>query len=144
MTKRTNKSKYAKVNEWIKTNIQKEDLNTFTTNKDVCEYVLHKLNEVDLNEIPEYNRPKNETVMYQLLYKLNYLKVETDHKNERLEWLKNHKDEILNILLSDSKTTNNKRIEYTMKNMNNDLGTNYDEKQIRNFLTNSKLLTKHF
>ena len=144
--KRTNKSKYAKVNEWIKTNIQKDDLNTFQNNKEKCEHVLHKLDEVDLVLIPEFNRPKNEKVMYQILYKLNYLNDEESDKEkvDRLLWLRYHKDEILKIMLNDSKTTNNKRIEFTLENMNNDLKTNYTEKQVRNFLTNSKLLTKHF
>ena len=80
-----------------------------------------------------------------MLYKLDYLNIHLkDDKNKRLEWLKTHHDEILNIKSVDSKTTNNQRIAYTHEKINSDLNTNYDLKQVRNFLTNQKLLSKHF
>ena len=137
-------TKYSKVNEWIKTNIKKEDLELLPTNKDKCEFVLHKLDEVPIDIIQPWKRPDIKS-LYQLLYKLNYLNIHLkDDKNTRLEWLKTHRDEILNIKSVDSKTTNNQRIAYTHEKMNAELNTNYDLKQVRNFLTNQKLLSKHF
>ena len=137
-------TKYSKVNEWIKTNIKKEDLETLPTNKDKCEFVLHKLNEVPIDIIYPWKRPDLKG-LYQLLYKLDYLNIHLkDDKNKRLEWLKTHHDEITKIISVDSKTTNNKRIAYVHEKMNADLNTNYDLKQVRNFLTNQKLLSKHY
>ncbi len=137
-------SKYSKVNEWIKTNIKKEDLETQPTNNDKCNYVMSKLNEVPIDIIQPWKRP-NLKSLYQLLYKLDYLNVHLkEDKGKRLEWIKTHRDEILNINSVDSKITNNKRIDYTHEKMNAELNTNYDKKQVRNFLTSQQLLCKHF
>jgi hypothetical protein len=54
-------------------------------------------------------------------------------KNDCLNWITNHSLDILDIKCYDSKETNNLRIDYVMKNLNQELKTNYTRKQIRNF-----------
>ena len=121
-------TKYSKVNEWIKTTIKKEDLESQPTNIDKCNYVMSNLNEVPIDIIQPWKRP-NLKSLYQLLYKLDYLNVHLkEDKGKSLEWIKTHHDEKLNINLVDSKTTNNKRIDNTHEKMNVELNTNYDKK----------------
>ena len=135
-----NNAKYTKLIEWIKTNIKKEDLDVFNETVEKCNYVINKVNEIPINEC---NRPQTYKSMYQLLYRIGYVNI-LDDKKARLEWMNKNKNDILNISGNDSKTINKERVIYATKKINEDLKTNYTEKQMRNYLTHANLLSKYF
>ena len=140
------KSKYSKLTNWIKENIKPSDLKVFDNNFTKCEYVFSKIPLELLNE--EITTKQ----LYQILYKLEYINSNVsgdtpnsrECKNERLNWITEHSIDILDIKCYDSKETNYLRIDYVMKNLNEELKTNYTRKQIRNFLNNQNLLSKYF
>ena len=132
-------SKFKKVNDWIKDNIKPSELKIFDNNFTKCEYVFSKL------PLELLNCPISINQIYQLLYKLKLITSKNKgDKNERLNWIIKHKNDILNIKCCDSKQTNILRIDYVMKYLNQELKTDYTKNQIRNFLNNQNLLSKYF
>ena len=131
-------TKYSVITNWILENIKPDELNNFDSNVTRCEYIISKIpSELMKEEITSKQ-------MYFILYKYNLLHSKLEgSKDDRINWLHQHKDEILNIQYPTSKQTNNARIDYTMEHMNNDLKTNYTKDRIRNFLTHQGWLMKY-
>ena len=130
-------NKYERLIQWIKTNIKKEDLDPFQTTADKCNYVMNLIKNLTCDKPNTYKR------LYELLYRIGYAP-KLDEKKTRIEWMNQNRDEILNILANDSKTTNNQRIIYAMNKINQDLNANYTQKEIRGYLTNAGLMSKYF
>ena len=131
-------TKHELIKNWIFENIDVDELNKFDSNKTKCEYVISRIPSELLKE--EITPKQIYFILYK--YKLIISKVE-GNKNNRINWLHQHKDEILNINYPTSKETNNARIDYTMENMNNDLKSNYSKYQVRNFLNHQHWLMTH-
>ena len=131
-------TKYELIINWILENIDVDELNKFDSNKTKCEYVISRIPSELLKE--EITPKQIYFILYK--YKLIISKVE-GNKNDRINWLHQHKDEIMNITYPTSKETNKSRIEFTMEHMNNDLNTNYSRDQIRHFLLHQGWLMKH-
>ena len=130
-------NKYESLVQWIKANIKKEDLDTFQTTADKCNYVMNLIKDLTCDKPYTYKR------LYELLYRIGYAP-KLDEKKIRIEWMNQNRDVILNILANDSKTTNNQRIIYATNKINQDLNTNYTQKEIRGYLTNAGLMSKYF
>ena len=133
----TRNTKYTNIVNWILNNITADNLKDFNNNTTRCEYVISKLpSELSIDITPKQ--------MYFILYKYKLLAVKLDgNKTDRINWLHQHKDEILNINYPTSKETNSSRITYTMEHMNQDLNMNYSRDQIRHFLLYQRWLMKH-
>ena len=71
---------------------------------------------------------------------------EFDNKDDFIKYceLNQNKDDILNILTNDSKSTNNQRIIQATNKINVDLNANYTQKEMRGYLTNAGLMSKYF
>ena len=130
-------NKFEQLVQWIKANIKKEDLDKFQTTADKCNYVMNLIKDLTCDKPNTYKR------LYELLYRIGYAP-KLDEKKTRIEWMNQNRDEILNILTNDSKSTNNQRIIYATNKINQDLNVNYTQKEMRGYLTNAGLMSKYF
>jgi hypothetical protein len=134
----TRASKYSSIINWILNNVTLDEMKQFDSKQARCEHVISRI-PAELNTVEI-----NVNQLYHILYKYKLIPQKLEgNKSDRINWLRKHQDEIMNISYPTSKETNKSRIEFTMEHMNNDLNTNYSRDQIRHFLLHQGWLMKH-
>jgi hypothetical protein len=134
----TRASKYSSIINWILNNVTLDEMKQFDSKQARCQHVISRIPSELLTIIPTTDQ------LYHIIYKYKLIPAKLEgNKSDRINWLQQHKDEIMNISYPTSKQTNKSRIEFTMEHMNKDLGMNYPRDSIRNFLNHQGWLMRH-